>query len=363
MRRRQEYAISILPQRVFRTYSGGQLLGKWRGEEGEDTSFPEDWAASCVQAGNPGRESVIEGLSRIDDPIEGNPYLKDRIEADPEWYLGRTHAEKFGRNMGFLAKIIDASERLSIQVHPDREFAGRELGSAYGKTETWYILGGRVIDGEEPHIYMGFKESVTKELWREIFLRQDKDAMLACLHKIYVHPGDVFYIEAGLPHAIGPGCFLTEVQEPTDYTFRTERTTSKGMKIEDMLCHQGVGFEKMLNCFHYETYTERALLTRFKIIPHLIDKSGECRLERLLPKEIRCLFGLRRICVKGEYHIKRQQERFSILIVKSGSGCLDIAGEKTPLCQGGFLFIRAGSEIVTYTSEEGMEVLECLPPE
>ncbi len=99
------------------------------------------------------------------------------------------------------------------------------LGSAFGKTESWYILGGREINGEKSAIYLGFREGVTEEIWKELFLKQDIQGMLSNLHRFEVNPGDAFIIYGGVPHAIGSGCFLMEVQEPTDYTMRVEKVT------------------------------------------------------------------------------------------------------------------------------------------
>ena len=76
--------------------------------------------------------------------------------------------------------------------------------------------------------------------------------MLEWMHCIEVHKGDTVLIQGGVPHAIGAGCFLAEIQEPTDYTVRTERITPSGLKVADTMCHQGLGFQKMFDCFHYE---------------------------------------------------------------------------------------------------------------
>ena len=140
---------------------------------------------------------------------------------------------------------------MTIQVHPDKTYAREILGSDYGKTESWYILGSN-SELIQPCIYLGFKPGVTREIWKDIFDRQDIPAMLDCLHKIPVHAGECYFISAGVPHAIGEGCFLAEIQEPTDYTMRTELVTPAGLRIHENQCHQGVGYEKMLDCFHYD---------------------------------------------------------------------------------------------------------------
>ena len=80
-----------------------------------------------------------------------------------------------------------------------------------------------------------------------------------------VKKGDTFLIEGGIPHAIGSGCFLVEIQEPTDYTVRNERVTPAGLQISDFMCHQGLGFDKMFDCCEYEGYTIDQIQDRWNI--------------------------------------------------------------------------------------------------
>ena len=162
-------------------------------------------------------------------------------------------------------KIIDSAERLTIQVHPTKAKARDLFDSAYGKTECWHIIDGREIDGEKPCIYFGFKKGISREYWKEVFDKQDIPAMLDCLHKFEVKKGDTFLIEGGIPHAIGAGCFLIEVQEPTDYTIRTERVTPMGLQVADSMCHQGLGFDRMFDCFTYEGFSKEEVKERWCI--------------------------------------------------------------------------------------------------
>ena len=82
--------------------------------------------------------------------------LKSVIDSNPAAFLGSAHAARYGSNPAVLAKIIDSLGRLTIQVHPDKAFAKQVLNSDYGKTECWYILGGREVNGEKPYVLMGF---------------------------------------------------------------------------------------------------------------------------------------------------------------------------------------------------------------
>jgi mannose-6-phosphate isomerase len=224
--------IRLKTARSWRTYMGGRLIDELHQlENPSDTHFPEEWLMSTVRARNSGREDIVEGLSFTS---EGNIPLFD-IAGD----------------LGVLVKLIDSAERLTVQVHPTKEKAAKLFSSDYGKTECWHILGTRKIDGVVPCIYLGFREGITREKWVRLFEEQDTEGMLECLHKIEVEAGDTFLIMGGVPHAIGHGCFLTEIQEPTDYTIRTERVTPAGLRVADFMCHQGLGFDLMFDCFEY----------------------------------------------------------------------------------------------------------------
>ena len=230
----KESLIRLDNPRVWRTYLGGRMIDALHGNpEGEDGHFPEEWIMSVVAARNVGREDVAdEGLSHI---YGTQTALKELIEANPAEYLGAGHAAGEKCDLGVLVKIIDSSERLTIQAHPDIPTARALFSSPHGKTECWHILGGREINGEKPCIYLGFKRGVTRERWKELFDKQDLDGMLDSLERFDVKAGDTILIEGGMPHAIGAGCFLVEIQEPTDFTIRVERTTPSGFAVDDFL--------------------------------------------------------------------------------------------------------------------------------
>ena len=345
--------------RVWRTYSGGAALENWHGRQGENGMFPEDWAASTTRAINPGREAIIEGLSRVIS-MEGEPYLTDVIAQDPEGFFGDAHLKAFGEKAGFLVKLIDAGERLTIQVHPDKQYAKEILHSDYGKTESWYILGSN-REGIQPCIYLGFKPGVTREIWKDIFDRQDIPAMLDCLHKIPVQAGECYFISAGVPHAIGEGCFLAEIQEPTDYTMRTELVTPAGLRIHENQCHQGVGYEKMLDCFHYDGASLRETVQRWRSEPVCVLDAPGGRIDSLIDERQTKLFSMRRVTV-DESLMLEEQGRMRILMVLSGSGKAEIGGDFMPVAQGDVLVARADCPAVQISADEKLTILESFPP-
>ncbi len=357
----QSPILKLNETRVWRTYLGGTTLDMFRGREPKESGhFPEDWVASTTRAFNPGREAIVEGLSVVLNK-EGQPYLKDILEAEGTAYFGDKHVQALGNEAGMLIKLIDAHERLTIQVHPDKAFAKTYFQSEFGKTESWYILDAQPVDGEAPCIYFGFKPHVTRELFKEIFDRQDIPAMLDCLHKIPVKAGDSFFIPGGLPHAIGAGCFLAEVQEPTDYTIRTERVTPAGLKIHDNLCHQGLGFDKMFDAFHYDGESIEATCAKWKTEANVLIKEGNNEVVTLIDKRHTDLFQMNRITVDTtlDYEIS---ERLRIWLVLEGEGVLKTTDETLTIQKGDYLLLPYDVGKCTVEALKGqLSVIECLP--
>ena len=126
--------------------------------------------------------------------------------------VGEENYQRFGDEFPLLVKFIDASQDLSIQVHPNDETAHR-LGKPHGKTEMWYTL----ESAPGAHLYNGLKKKITPEEYEQMVAN---DTIVDALARYEIKEGDVFYIPAGRIHAIGSGCFVTEIQETSDVTFR-----------------------------------------------------------------------------------------------------------------------------------------------
>ena len=126
--------------------------------------------------------------------------------------VGKDNYERFGDEFPLLIKFIDARQDLSIQVHPTDEIAHRQ-GKPRGKTEMWYIM----ESAPDAKLYSGLKQQITPEEYKKMV--QD-DTICDALAQYEVKEGDVFFLPAGRIHAIGTGCFLAEIQQTSDVTYR-----------------------------------------------------------------------------------------------------------------------------------------------
>ncbi len=162
----------------------------------------ELWALSAVE----GNESVVSNGF-----LKGNT-LNEVLEIYMTDLLGEKNYQHFGNNFPLLIKIIDANDKLSIQVHPDDELAHKR-GLDNGKTEMWYI-----IEAEKnAEIVDGFCQEVTPDEYRRFL---DMGHLEDILHIEHPQNGDVFFIPAGRVHALGSGLLLAEIQQSSDTTYR-----------------------------------------------------------------------------------------------------------------------------------------------
>ena len=176
---------------------GGTKLKSIYGYETQGNHTGEAWGISA----NPDGQSVV---------TEGHYQGKTLKE------LWDGHRELFGNLEGdvfpLLIKLIDARDHLSIQVHPDDEYALENEGE-YGKNEMWYV-----IDCEpDSYLYCGLSKEVSKE---EIEERIKNNTITEVLNRIDVKPGDVVMVKAGTIHAIGAGILICEIQQNSNSTYR-----------------------------------------------------------------------------------------------------------------------------------------------
>lgn len=142
--------------------------------------------------------------------LSGVPGNESVVAEGPE--KGKKITEIWPGQFPLLIKFIDARKDLSIQVHPNDELAAVRH-NCKGKTEMWYVIGA----GEGAHLLSGLKEQIDADKYVEL-VQQDK--IVDVLADYPVKPGDVFFLPAGRIHAIGGGCYIAEIQQTSDITYR-----------------------------------------------------------------------------------------------------------------------------------------------
>ena len=291
---------------MYRFYRGGALIDRLRGGPGEDGDHPEDWLGSVVAARNPGRDDPGAGLTRLAD----GRLLRDAVAAEPRAW----------GSPDVLVKLLDPVERLPVHAHPDRAFARAHLGSEHGKTEAWLVVTTREAGAQ---IWLGLRRDADPAEYRGWIDRQDTDALLGSLHRLILRPGDAVYVPAGVPHAIGAGALIVELQEPTDFSIVCEW---RGFPIDPADAHLGLGWDRAVGALRLDAYE-----------PSL----G-------LPEEAAQFFTL-----------DEQAEpagRFGVLLVLEGEG--ELAGE--PVRAGDAFVLPAACEPFDVAGD--LRVVRCLGP-
>ena len=170
---------------------------------------------------------VKSDVSVVADGMLAGESLAELLEKCKEELVGKNNYERFGNTFPLLVKFIDASEDLSIQVHPDDELA-KQRHNSFGKTEMWYVV--EADPGST--LIAGFNKEITQQEYLEKF---NSGHLTDILNKEDVKAGDVFFLPAGRVHTIGKGLLIAEIQQTSDITYRIydfDRVDDKGNKRE-----------------------------------------------------------------------------------------------------------------------------------
>ena len=184
------------------TLWGGNRLAPFKHLDTPMDGVGESWEVSDVE----GSVSIV-----AEGPCKGKNLTELVLQMKGD-LVGHKKYERYGSEFPLLAKFIDARQDLSIQVHPNDDVARRQ-GRERGKTEMWYVL------GAEPgaHLYNGLSRQITPQAYEQMVA---DDTITDALARYEVRPGDVFFIPAGRIHSIGAGCFVAEIQQTSDVTYR-----------------------------------------------------------------------------------------------------------------------------------------------
>lgn len=180
---------------------GGKRLKTDFGFESDLEKVAEGWMLSCHKDG----KSVICG-----GEFDGRT-LEELIEENGKEKIVGTKSLDFPY-FPVLIKLIDARDNLSIQVHPDNEYAER-VEHEFGKTEIWYVLDAT----DDAKLVYGFKDEITSEQFKTAI---ENNTLMDVLNSVHVKKGDLLFIEAGTVHAIGKGTLIAEIQQNSNSTYR-----------------------------------------------------------------------------------------------------------------------------------------------
>lgn len=184
------------------TLWGGDKIHRFKNMPATSHCIGESWELSGVE----GSESVV-----AEGPHQGQT-INQLVTYYREKLVGKDNYRYFGNEFPLLVKFIDAAKDLSIQVHPDDEKA-KKYGFPRGKTEMWYILPSE----KDAMLYAGLNRKLTPKQYKEMV---ENDTICDAISTYRVRKGDCFFIPAGRIHSIGRGCFLLEIQQTSDVTFR-----------------------------------------------------------------------------------------------------------------------------------------------
>lgn len=300
------YPLKLKP--AFKDYLwGGTRL---RDDFGKDCDFDkvaESWELSCHKDGN----SVV-----ANGEYEGKT-LAQYIEAEGKAVLG-TNCARF-EQFPILIKLIDAKDNLSVQVHPNNEYAQRVEGE-YGKTEMWYI-----VDCDEgAELLYGFKKEVSKEEFAE---RIQNNTLLEITQSVPVKKGDVFFIESGTLHAIGKGILIAEIQQNSNTTYR----------IYD---YGRVGADGKPRQLHIDKAVEVTKLCPAKPYPVTASFEENGAVKRLLSK---CeYFTVYSVDIEKEACFNADETSFECILNLEGEVKLTCGENELSLKKGETVFIPAG---------------------
>lgn len=303
---------------------GGTKLREQFGKESDLERLAESWELSCHKDGH---SIIAEGEYR-------GRTLAEYLEENPD-ALGK-NCDRF-ENFPVLIKLIDARDNLSVQVHPDNEYALRVEGE-YGKTEMWYI-----VDCDEgASLIYGFKEEISKEEFRRAI---EENTLLDKVNTVPVKKGDVFFIEAGTLHAIGKGILIAEIQQNSNTTYRVYDYGRVGADGKPRELH----VEKALEVTDTKPVKDTPDYAPIDLDLASVQTIGYC--DYFVVNKVDC----------KDCHGRCIGESFVHILVLEGEGVLETSsseGEKIGLKKGSSVFIPANSGYYKVTGKISMIITE-----
>lgn len=281
----------------------------------KNKSIGESWEVSAHK----------NGMSIVENGEFKGMTLEDLIKKYGDKIIGKDAFERFSGKFPILIKYLDVNDRLSVQVHPDDNYALKNEGE-FGKSECWYIINA----SKDAKLILGLKENITKD----IFLKktQNKD-FKGLFNEICVKKGDFINITPGVVHASLEGnILLCETQQNSDTTYR----------IYD--------FDRKINGILRPLHLEKAAdVIKFGEIPIVTEEKSRqnIKLRNCIKQElIRCkYFNVDKLEINGVFH-DEINENFKIYSIIDGEGYIIYNGEEYFIKKGDTYFIPANLDLV-----------------
>ena len=311
------YPLLLKPPIKDYLWGGTRLITDF-GFETTSAKAAEAWVLSChkdgaslIANGELAGHTLPEALDQWGDAAVG-----DKAAAFPYFPI--------------LIKLIDARDRLSVQVHPDDAYAMRVEGE-FGKTEMWYV-----VDCEPgAALLYGFSRGLTQEEFRR---RIETDTLEEVCNRVPVKKGDVFFIEAGTVHAIGKGALIAEIQQNSNCTYRVYDYGRVGKDGKPRELH----IDKAVD-------VSNTIPPKYDIKPMGDEIESNGNISQLLTK---CdLFTVDRYQITSDITLTADADSFNHILVTDGNGEID----GKPAKKGDSYFVPAGYG--DYTVKGDIEII------
>lgn len=267
-----------------------------------------------------------DGPSYVVNKEFENKTLREVLEQHTV-FLGTKHTNGFP----LLIKFIDAKEDLSIQVHPDDEYAFKYENGERGKTEMWYVLDAT----KNATLIYGLKRDITKE---ELQKAITDNTLTKYLQYVPVKKGDVFFIEPGTIHAINAGALIVEIQESSNLTYRLydyNRIDKNGKKRD-------LHIQKALNVARLTKAIEPSQPMR--VLKYEQGKASELLCRSKYFEVYRMIINTER---RQTVTYSTDDLSFKVLLCVQGCGAISYGNESMPFYKGDCIFVPANCKLLT----------------
>lgn len=290
---------------------GGANLKKYLNKDIPDNSkIGESWEIS----------DHPEGMSIIANGEYKGETLHNILLEYKRELIGTKPEEKYLKRFPLLIKFIDANDKLSVQVHPDDEYAEKYENGEFGKTEMWYIV--HAEPGSK--LIAGLKPGTTKEEFKKLINSPELENLL---HKVEVKTGDVIFIPAGRVHAIMPGIIINEIQQNSDLTYRVYDWNRVGFDGKPRPLH----IEKSLQVINFNDFSPDVARIHYSTIgTNIVSILAKC-----------LFFQVEKYILNEKLKFNCDKSSFNIFSVIDGYGILNWSNKSIELNKGESILIPA----------------------